>query len=183
VFVVSATGGTMRRVTDDTTLCFVPNWSRDGHWIYFIKQTGSRWQTWKVPFEGGPQVLVSNSGMFDIAESDDGNFYYTTQRGAPGIWRRPMAGGMETLVPGTEKVGPYRYWQLSPTGIYFAEGPANPIVQFLNLKTGLRTPLASLGQQLRKGPRGLAVSPDGSSFLYAQEDERQSDLSLIDGIQ
>jgi len=94
-----------------------------------------------------------------------------------------MAGGMETLVPGTEKVGPYRYWQLSPTGIYFAEGPANPIVQFLNLKTGLRTPLASLGQQLRKGPRGLAVSPDGSSFLYAQEDERQSDLSLIDGIQ
>jgi Tol biopolymer transport system component len=183
VFVVSAAGGRMRRITDDTTLCFVPNWSRDGHWIYFIKQTGSRWETWKAPLEGGPQVLVSNTGMFDIVESDDGNLYFTTPRGAPGIWRRPLAGGVETLVPGTEKVGPYRYWQLSPTGIYFAEGPANPVVQFLNLKTGSRTLLASLGQQLRKGPRGLAVSPDGSSFLYAQEDERQSDLSLIDGIQ
>jgi len=182
VFVVSTASGAIRRITDDTTLCFVPNWSRDGHWIYFIKQTGTHWETWKAPFEGGPQVQVSNTGMFDIVESDDGNLYYTTQRGAPGIWRRPATGGTETLVPGTEKVGLFRYWQVSPTGVYFAEGPANPTVQFLNFKTGLRTPLASLGQQLRKGPRGLAVSPDGSSFLYVQEDERQSDLSLIDGI-
>jgi hypothetical protein len=94
-----------------------------------------------------------------------------------------VEGGKATLVAGTEKVGLYRYWQLSPTGIYFVEGPVNPVVQFLNLKTGSRTRLASLGSHLRKGPRGLAVPPDGSSFLYAHEDERQSDLYLIDGIQ
>ena len=94
----------------------------------------------------------------------------------------PKKGGKETLVPGTEKVGMYRYWQLGPMGIYFVEGPANPVVQFVNLKTGLRTRLASLESHLSKEPRGLSVSPDGSSFLYVQEDERQSDLSLIDGI-
>jgi hypothetical protein len=94
-----------------------------------------------------------------------------------------VEGGEATLVPGTEKMGLFRYWQLSPTGIYFAEGPNNPVVQFLNLKTGARARLASLGSQLRKGPRGLAVSPDGSSFLYTQGDGGQSDLSLIDGIQ
>jgi serine/threonine protein kinase len=183
IFVVPAAGGPIRRVTDDKTLYFVPNWSRDGRWIYCIKQIGTRWATWKVRFDGGEQVQVSSIGMFDIVESDDGNFYYTTQRGAPGIWRRPVEGGEATLVPGTEKMGLFRYWQLSPRGIYFAEGPNNPVVQFLNLKTGARTRLASLGSQLRKGPRGLAVSPDGSSFLYTQEDGGQSDLSLIDGIQ
>ena len=182
IFVVPATGGPIRRLTDDTTLYFVPNWSRDGRWIYCIKQIGTHWETWKVPFEGGAQVQVSSTGMFDIVESGDGNFYYTTQRGAPGIWRRPVEGGEPALVPGTEKVGLFRYWQLAPTGIYFAEGPNNPTVQFLNLKTGTRTRLASLGSQLRRGPRGLAVSPDGSWFLYTQEDGGQSDLSLIDGV-
>ena len=76
----------------------------------------------------------------------------------------------------------FRYWQLSPMGLYFAEGPANPVVQFLNLTTGARTRLATLGSHLRKGPRGLAVSPDGSSFLYMQEDNPQSDLYLMDGL-
>jgi serine/threonine protein kinase len=182
VFVVPASGGAFRRITDDQTLYFVPNWSRDGRWIYCIKQIGAHWETWKVPFEGGAQVQVSSTGMFDIVESDDGYLYYTTQRGSPGIWRRPVDGTEATLVPGTEKVGLYRYWQLGPTGIYFAEGPNNPVVQFMNLRTGARARLASLGPQLRKGPRGLAVSPDGSSFLYTQEDGGQSDLSLIDGI-
>jgi Tol biopolymer transport system component len=182
IFVVPSTGGPIRKLTDDKTLYFVPNWSRDGRWIYCIKQIGTHWETWKVPFEGGAQVQVSSIGMFDIVESQDGNLYYTTPRGATGIWRRPVQGGQETLVPGTETVGLFRYWQLSPTGIYFAEGPNNPVVQFMNLKTGARTRLASLGSQLRRGPRGLAVSPDGSSFLYTHADEGQSDLCVIDGI-
>ena len=182
IFVVPASGGPVRRLTDDKSLYFVPNWTRDGRWVYCIKQTGTRWETWKVPFEGGQGVQVSSTGMFDLVESNDGNFYYT-QRGVPGIWRMPVEGGKAALVPGTEKVGLFRYWQLSPVGLYFAEGPANPVVQFLNLKTGARTRLASLGRQLRKGPRGLAVSPDGSSFLYMQEDDRQSDLYLMDGLE
>ena len=182
VFVVPVSGGPVRRLTDDKSLYFVPNWSRDGRWVYCIKQTGTRWETWKVPFEGGPGVQVSSTGMFDIVESDDGNFYYTTRRGVPGIWRMPVEGGKATLVPGTETVGLFRYWQLSPAGLYFAEGPSNPVVQFLNLKTGVRTRVASLGSHLRKGPRGLAVSPDGSSFLYMHEDDRQGDLYLMDGL-
>ena len=183
VFVVSASGGPVRRLTDDKALYFVPNWSRDGRWVYCVKQTGTRWETWKVSFEAGQAVPVSSTGMFDIVESSDGNFYYTTQRGAPGIWRMPVEGGKATLVPGTEKVSLFRYWQLSPMGLYFAEGPSNPVVQFLNLNTGARTRLASLGPHLRKGPRGLAVSPDGSLFLYMQEDDPQSDLYLMDGLE
>ena len=183
VFVVSASGGPVRRLTDDKALYFVPNWSRDGRWVYCVKQTGTRWETWKVPFEAGQAVPVSSTGMFDIVESSDGNFYYTTQRGAPGIWSMPVEGGKATLVPGTEKVSLFRYWQLSPMGLYFAEGPSNPVVQFLNLNTGARTRLASLGTHLRKGPRGLAVSPDGSLFLYMQEDDPQSDLYLMDGLE
>jgi Tol biopolymer transport system component len=183
VYVLSISDRNVRRLTDDKALYFVPNWSNDGRWIYCVKQTGTRWETYKAPLEGGPLVQVSSTGMFDLTESADGKeFYYTTPRGKPGIWHRPADGGQEALVPGTEKVSTYRYWQLTPTGIYFAEGPSDPVVQFLNLKTGVRTRLAPLGSHFRKGPRGLAVSPDGLSFLYAQEDDRQSDLYLTDRI-
>jgi serine/threonine protein kinase len=184
VFVISAGGGQIRRVTDDQAIYGVPNWSHDGRWIYYFKRLGSGRETWKIPSEGGTPVLVSRGMMFDVAESADGKYlYYTTQLDAGGIWRRPVEGGEPTRLPGTERVQTYRYWQLTPQGIYFVEGPANPVVQFLNFKSGRVTHLASIGSQMLRTPRGLAVSPDGKFILYLHEDAKQSDLYLIEDVQ
>jgi len=183
IYIVSAAGGPIRRLTDDQAIYGVPNWSHDGRWVYFCKSLGSRREAWKIPAEGGTPVLVSGGMMFDVAESADGQYlYYTTQLGAGGIWRRRVEGGEPSLLPGTEGVQKYRYWQLTPQGIYFVEGPANPVVQFLDLKTGHVTRLASLSPQLL-GARGLSVSPDGKFFLYLQEDAKLSNLYLIESVQ
>jgi serine/threonine protein kinase len=185
IYVVPASGGGVRRVTDDRALSFVPNWSHDGRWIYYIVQRGSRWETWKTPSQGGAPVMVSGvTGMFDITESADGRYlYYTTPRGAKGIRRRLVDGGEETLVAGTEGVQLYRYWQLSGKELYFVEGPADPVVRCIDLTSGRATRLATLSPLLQRGPRGLTVSPDGASFLFVQVDSRQSDIYLIEDIE
>jgi serine/threonine protein kinase len=184
IYLVAASGGPVRRVTDDRALYFVPNWSHDGRWLYYIAEQGSRRETWKVPSQGGTAVRVSGTGMFDVTESADGRYlYYTTPQAAKGIWRRPVDGGEETLVPGTEGVQRFRYWQLGQKELYFVEGPADPVVQCLDLTSGRVTRLATLGPLLQRGARGLTVSPDGASFLFVQVDSRQSDIYLIEDIE
>jgi serine/threonine protein kinase len=134
VYVVSAAGGSARQVTPDAAESIVSAWSHDGRWIYYLRSDGSRQETWKAPFEGGAPQQAAKFGMFDVTESPDGRYlYYTQDVGASGIWRRAVSGGEAMLVKGTEREQLFRYWGLAKGGIYFVEGPLNPVVQFLDL--------------------------------------------------
>jgi serine/threonine protein kinase len=183
IYAVSAAGGAVRRVTPDAADSIVPGWSHDGRWIYYLQSDGSRQETWKAPFAGGAPVQVAKYGMFDVTESPDGRFlYYTSDAGASGIWRRGVDGGDPVLLKGTEREQLFRYWGLAKGGIYFVEGPLNPVVQFLNLATMRTRPLATIRRAIQRGPRGLAVAPDGSEFLYVEDDLTLSDIMLIENL-
>ena len=183
VYVVSAAAGPARQVTQDAAESIVPGWSHDGRWIYYLRSDGSRQETWKAPFEGGAPQRVAQFGMFDVTESPDGRYlYYTQDVGASGIWRRAVSGGEAMLVKGTEREQLFRYWGLAKGGIYFVEGPLNPVVQFVDLGTTRVRPLATIRRAIQRGPRGMAVSPDGSQFLYVEDDLTLSDIMLIENL-
>jgi serine/threonine protein kinase len=183
VYVISASGGPVRRITPDSAESIVPAWSHDGRWIYYLQSDGSRQETWKAPFAGGAPVPVAKYGMFDVTESPDGRYlYYTRDAGTSGIWRRETAGGDPLLLKGTEREQLFRYWGLAKGGIYFVEGPLNPVVQFLDLSTMRTRPLITLRRAIQRGPRGLSVSPDGSEFLYVEDDLTLSDIMLIENL-
>src|SRR5262249_30872935 len=99
IFVVAASGGKPRRLTDQPTSEAIPSWSRDGNWIYFCRQTGAP-QIWKAPAQGGVDVQVTHKGGFVAFESPDGRFVYYTksEEGTEGLWRMPTEGGEETQV-------------------------------------------------------------------------------------
>ena len=50
VYVVSAGGGTPRQLVSNA---LVPEWSRDGRWIYFNSGRSGSWEIWKAPSEWG----------------------------------------------------------------------------------------------------------------------------------
>ena len=83
---------------------------------------------------------------------------------------------------GTGKVQFLRYWTLAKGGIYFVEGSANPVIQFLDLAAQRVTRLGTIRRGLIRGPRGMAVSPDGSEILYMEEDLTLSDIMLIEHV-
>jgi hypothetical protein len=119
--------------------------------------------------------------MFDLRESRDGlDFYYVNHTGASGIWRRPVSGGPPTLLKGTEALQLYRYWTLAGNKIFFVAGPGNRVAQCFDLATGHISRLASIGRGIVRGPRGLAVSPDGSEIIYTSEDLTLSDIMLVE---
>ncbi len=181
IYVTPADGGPVRRVTDDRVGSFVPNWSHDQKWIYYIVSQHSTRETWKIPFPSGNPVRVAGYGMFDLWESDDGAYlYYTRFAGAPGIYRRRVAGGPEEFVPGTNAVETIRYWQPSLMGIFFASGTMDASVKLLDWKTNRVSAAYAAPGRLHRGPRGFAVSPDGSRIVYMREDLAMANIDFLE---
>ena len=182
IYVGSAEGGTPRRVTIETPEDVVPSWSRDGHWIYFAsKKTGS-FQVWRVPAEGGQAVQVTHGGGFAAFESPDGKYlYYAKGRNEAGLWKIPVGGGEETQVMDL-KLGYWGYWGVVDNGIYFLnpEAQPGPAIQFFNFATGQTTQIFTLEKEPMQWAPGFAVSHDGKHILYAQIDQRNSNITIIE---
>ncbi|HEV8486868.1 MAG TPA: LpqB family beta-propeller domain-containing protein [Blastocatellia bacterium] len=182
IFVISAEGGMARRLTMENSTDVVPSWSRDGQWIYFSSNRSGDRQIWKVRSDGGKAMQVTKEGGFEAFESPDGKFlYYTKERNIAGIWRVPVEGGDETLIPELQEVRNYRYWVVAESGIYFVPEKTvpRPTINFFNFATGKVTQVATPERPPVYGPGGLAVSPDGRWILYAQEDQTSSDIMLV----
>lgn len=177
-----ASGAPPRRITDDSAERIVPNFSRDGRWIYYQEEPGSRRETWKIPADGnGAAIKVSDTEMFDIVESEDGKWlYFAKPRLAKGIWRRRIEGGPEEMVKGTETLV-YRCWEMRNGRLAFLRSAGGDTREFvtLNLSTGVIKTVGSALPRPFKGPRMIAMSPDGSTILYTQEDLTMGDLMMM----
>ena len=181
VYIVNAAGGKPRRLTDDAVDSIVPGWSRDGRWVYFTKDFGSRRETWKVSVDGTAPILTTASEAFDLAESDDGKWlYYSRQREKQsGIWRRPAAGGDAERVPGTENLV-YRSWALRHDHLFFQQQGLPGGFADLDLRTFAIRSAGTGPKTIFNGPRNITVSPDGRTLLYTQLDLVTGDLYRFD---
>jgi eukaryotic-like serine/threonine-protein kinase len=180
IYLVSAEGGTLRRLTTEASNEVVPSWSSDGRWIYFASDRTGDWQVWKAPAEGGRAVQVTKHGGFVAFESFDGKtLYYAKGLRVPGLWQVPVEGGDETLVLEQFDAGLWGYWGLTRGGICFYNSNTRAI-DFFSFATGQVTGVATPERApLMRNP-GMAVSPDGRWMLYAQLDEAGSDIMLVE---
>ncbi len=177
IWLVNADGGPSRRLMDPPLHGFIPNWSADGAWIYFV---GEGLQIFKTKVAGGPPSQVTRYGGFEGFETFDGRYlYFVRKLGSPGIWRLPVAGGEEELLPELASVNPFRSWAMAKDGIYYAESSAKPVLKFFRLRDRKTFALADLPQPPLESERGLSVSPDGSLIVYVQLDSIRNEI-LID---
>ena len=161
-----------------------PNWSRDGKWIYFYSDRGGGpFQLWKIQLNGGPPVQVTKNGGVFAAESADGRFLYYSKSDVPGIWKMPLQGGEETRVLDQPAGDDWYNWALGQNGIYFirrVNAQPHATVQFFEFATHKIIPIWTLEKP--DGP-GLAVSADGRSILYVQNEFAQSNIMLVKNFQ
>lgn len=182
IYVIAAAGGAVRRLTFDISEDVVPSWSRDGRWIYFASSRGNHWQVWKAPAAGGPKVQVTSDGGFAAFESHDGKWlYYALGRSEPGLYRMPAAGGPAALVTARLKPGYWGNWALARDGVYFAEPAEGQVyggIYFLRFADGQVRRLATVEKPFAVADSAMALSPDGSTLLFTQLDQKGSDIML-----
>jgi Tol biopolymer transport system component/DNA-binding winged helix-turn-helix (wHTH) protein len=177
VYVIDANGGNPRRLTDHPAVDGVPSYSRNGRWIYFVSLRSGRSEIWKMPATGGEAIRVTQNGGYTAFESLDGSMLYYTKAGNDSsLWEMPVGGGQETeLVKFVALFG----FTIAKKGIYFDQlnNDGSNSIQFLKFATGKVTPVMTLPRG-RAGP--ISISPDERYLLYAQLDQRGSDLMLIE---
>jgi Tol biopolymer transport system component/DNA-binding winged helix-turn-helix (wHTH) protein len=173
-----------RRLTSESSEDSAPSWSKDGRWLYFASNRAGKTQVWKIPTEGGGQVIqVTKAGGFDAKESPDGKYLYYAKAGdATGIWRLPVQGGEETLAVDLFEAGYLRCWAPTNEGIYFATKRTTPkhTIQFFNFATRRLTQISQLDKPPLVGLPGLGLSPDEHSILYTLLDQSGSDIMLVE---
>ena len=192
IYVIPVRGGAPVRITDDPADDLVPNWSRDGQWIYFASTRTGKQQLWKMSPDGSHPVPVTQHGGAYAKESVDRRFiYYTRDDGLATLWRIPTAGGEEVQI--ARDMANWANFAVARDGIYFESSPPStplrplPIlspftrreatIEFLSFATGEIKRVLTIA---RYGGHGLDVSPDGRTLLFAQLDSFTEDLMLVE---
>jgi len=108
--------------------------------------------------------------------------YYSKGVDVGGLWRVAVSGGEETAVldfPGARLWG---YWALVNSGIYFvnSEFSSRPTLQFWSFDAGRVSQVLVLEGRPALDEPGIAISPNGKWLLYTQEDNRGSDIVLVE---
>ena len=181
IYVVEVGGGVPRLLpTIPGADNLSPTWSPDGKSIYFASKRGSEpFQLWKMPVQGGPPTKLTKNGGISGVESFDGRFLYYSKYEAGGMWRMPLAGGEETQVLEEVRGGSWPNWALTSNGIYFLRFDKSPhaTIQFLDFATRKTIPIWTL----EKEPGwGLALSRDGKSIVYVQDEFAESNIMLVE---
>jgi Tol biopolymer transport system component len=196
IYVVEVPGGRPRMVaTFPGSDNGAPSWSRDGQWIYFFSNPeGGRLQLWKVRLAGGPPVQITRNGGFFAAESEDGRFLYYSKFEEPGLWRMPLDGSGDGTRILDQPSGGFD-WVMVPNGIYFlymtsavarvdptdpaitTPPPGKSTIGFFEFATGKTILISSLDKPTMD--TGLAVSPDGRSILFVQNEFADSSVMLV----
>jgi Tol biopolymer transport system component/DNA-binding winged helix-turn-helix (wHTH) protein len=185
IHVISTAGGPSRLVTDQAFDAFVPNWSRDGRWIYFCSNRSGDMQIWRVPANGGEAVQLTKAGGFEAFESADRKLIYysktDTKTLSDYVWKIPVEGGEAT--PVFDESIHMRQWALAENGIYFIprKKAHRPLLKFFSFATGQITSIVQLERDAINGPySGLAVSPDGRWLLCPLIEQDSSDIMLVE---
>ncbi|MBI1786471.1 MAG: PD40 domain-containing protein [Acidobacteria bacterium] len=179
IYWVAAEGGPPHRLTSEHSEETRPSWSADGRWVYFRSDRSGTPQIWKMPAQGGGAVQVTRNRGSEAFEAQDGKrLYYANESG---VWSVATDGtGPESLVLAAARPG---YWAVAGKGIYFVDftPPVEaPAIRVLDLGTGQATPIGHFPSQPFRGVPGFSVSRDGRRVLWAQLQQYDSDLMVLE---
>ena len=102
LYVVPATGGTARRLTDHPGVDALPRWSRDGREVYFTSDRSGNWQVYRVPAAGGAarRVRTNPHREWQVDPSPDGRSiaFLSNAQGPEYLYTMDLATGAESVL-------------------------------------------------------------------------------------
>ncbi len=177
IFTISAEGGRPRQVTTGEHSEFLPNWSRDGRWIYFFSDCTGQNEIWRTSPEQGKPQQITDAGGLESAESADGRLLFYTKASETGIFSKPLSGGPENRILNESSVVTFFVCQ---EGIYFLQRAGKdqlPGLYFYDFSRGAVHLLAQVDGPFQGG---LSVSPDRGTVLFSRSATSGADLMMIE---
>ncbi|MCE7006507.1 amidohydrolase family protein [Kibdelosporangium philippinense] len=181
IWVVPATGGRAKRLTDDLQDATLPSWSPDGKQIAFQSYRDGNFNLYIIDADGGAPRKLTN-GPFDHREpafSPDGKrlAFSSDRDGGYGIWLLDLASGTMTAVTAAtpdEEAAPN--WSADGQRLVFTAN--DTAIDSINVATGERRRLVTAtGVDRFYGP---AFGPDDQTPSYMRQRGAETHLMLGD---
>ena len=189
LYLIDSRGGPARPLLAGPEEDFQPTWSADGRTLYFSSLRGGAVGIWRVaiersvtrPFEIEPgriEPVVRQTGVVWCKVSPDGEFlFYRGGSDDPAesrrLYRKQLPDGDEVAV--AENVEGF---DSASSAVYFISSD-KPAIWRLDSESGELQALLKLEEE---GSR-IAVSRDEGMILFTQDEPRQADLLLVEGIE
>ncbi len=183
VYVADISEAIPRKLVTNLSSAKRPSWSRDGKWIYFLSNQGGRSGPYRCPAGGGDAIALSSNiheGEKVLESFDERKAYFATPAG----WNSQLREVSLDAQPGVATdavegaiVKDYSTWTLVPGGIYFVPAAAPRSMRYFDFATKQIRTVFELDKDF---DGGLSISPDGRWMLYAQVDEVNSDIMLVE---
>jgi Tol biopolymer transport system component/DNA-binding winged helix-turn-helix (wHTH) protein len=178
VWVVEASGGTPRRLTNHPEDDVIPSWSQDGAHVYFGSKRSGRFEIWRVLVTGGDAVQITRHGGLVAFETADGkSLCYLANDSGGGLYRKTLPDGDERQLF-SETIAA-RGFAVFSDGVYYLHPTAKieTEIRFYEFSRGDSSLITEIEGPLTDG---LAVSPDRRSFLLSSTPNKGKDLMLIE---
>jgi Tol biopolymer transport system component len=182
VYVIrSEKGAQAQRVTTENAN-FLPAWSADGRFLYFVSNRTGNPTIWRVPAEGGPNVQISRNYAFDPQASLDGKYLYIFADRSPHapVHRIDLATLKEE--PLIENVMD-RGISVTQRGLYFLRRHSDQTTVTLNFFDPLVNRERELRKLFTKMNGGLEVRRDDRTALVTATEFMATDLMLVEDFQ
>ncbi|MBV9181954.1 MAG: PD40 domain-containing protein [Acidobacteria bacterium] len=156
----------------------LPTWSEDCKWL--LASNGHD-ALYRLPTQGGAALLATEKPSWYGVVSRGRLFFNVKEEDKIAIWSKPANGGGEEPVRGMPALDASESWMPTSRGIYYTQWGGNPpSLNFYEFASATNTRLLTLSRNRMAGV-GLSVSPDERWLIYAQTDDQQSDIMLVDG--
>ena len=175
IYVAGADGSHPRRITEGRADHVIPNWSRDGKWIYLSTDRSGTFEVARMPAGGGELTEITHGGGTSSQESVDGTqiFYNHRTADAWSLRRCNRDGGDDIeVVPRIMN----RAFAVGRDYLYFIPPPdrdGRSAVRRLDLRTGGTITLTPIQKPIQ---RPVVLSADGRFLLFSQFDQWGRDL-------
>jgi len=176
IYVIGSDGGSARRLTNGPGDKSVPNWSRDGRWIYFGVDAPNG-QIWKVAAGGGEPVRVGTIMGTGVAEGWDGSTLYYYRDGA--VWRSNLKGENETRMIDAGSFQDWRFCGKEICVVDKSSAPAGRLIRYDPASKRRETRPLDVGARA-DASFGIDISRDGRWLIYTRADSVQSDIMLVE---
>lgn len=175
IYMVRIEGGPAIRLTTNAATDAIPNWSREGDWIYFTSNRTGHHEIWKIRLNGSSEIQVTTTGGIFAVESRDGQYlYYKTNELESEIRKMPLKGGPSSKVLDSAKG---RSFTVSERGIYFPAGSPGITtdLRFLDFASNSVRTVSPIGNW-----GSATLSPDERWVLYSREEFLNMNLMLVE---
>jgi Tol biopolymer transport system component len=182
VYVVDISELIPHRIVTNIAGMFLPRWSRDGKWMYFLVGTTEAPRVYRCPEKGGNATVISSGPAFGVHESFDGEaLYFVDALVDARLKMEPVNPlGPDSPIEGMPLLKDAALWTVVRGGIYFVPADAPHSICYFDISTRQVRRIMDVDRDFISHNGGLSVSPDGRWMLYSQVDEVNSDIMVVD---